>query len=68
MSNVPHPLKEFILASDDSLPRYPQTFRLICLLSETDDRDRFEIQQDLDRGLVEDWPVIFKHPQKLNTR
>ena len=68
ISNVPHPLKEFILASDDSLPRYPQTFRLICLLSERDDRDRFEIQQDLDRGLVEDWPVIFKHPQKLNTR
>ena len=39
-----------------------------CYLFYQSDRDRFEIQRDLDRGYVVDWPMEFKHPCKKNTR
>lgn len=69
LSNLPNSLNEFISPiEEDSFPPYPQTIRLLSLLSSTNDRDRFEVQQDLDRGYVENWPVKFKHPQDLNIR
>ena len=69
VSVVPHPLKEFISSPDDDhFPPYPHTFHLLSLLSNTGDRSRFEVQQDLDRGLVEDWPVHLNYPTKKNFR
>ena len=67
-SIIPSSLKEFVPSSDDDYcPPYPHTFHLLSLLSTPEDgRSRFEVQQDLDRGLVEDWPMLFRHPRKKN--
>jgi hypothetical protein len=70
--NVPYSLREFVTQEDDDDDNcypYPQTFFLLTLLNGSPEREsRFEIQQDLDRGLVKCWPICFKHPSRLNTK
>lgn len=72
MLDIPNTLKKFASPSDDDddFHAYPKTFWVLTLLSgaHDQDRDRFDIQRDLDRGYVENWPVKFKSPKKVHIR
>ena len=71
ISNIPNSLREFADRADDQgeMHPYPQTLRVIEVLSNTEDMTRFETQLAIDRGDVdESWPLRFKYPTKLNVR
>lgn len=69
MSLVPNTLREFISSSaEEDNPSYPQTFRVLSVLSGSSDEERLEIQRDVDRGYVEDWPLKFKTPSKADVK
>ena len=68
---LPSTLTEFVQDENDTDEHrpFPQSFLLQNLLSNYPEREsRFQVQQELDKGLVEDWPLEFKHPCKLNVR
>lgn len=67
--SVPHILREFVSIEEEVIHPYPQTFRVLDVLSNTEGMTRFETQLALDRGEVDDtWPLEMKHPSKKNVR
>ena len=58
---------EFITIPDEvEVFPYPQTFWVLHALNGS--QDKFEAQQDLDRGFVDNWPLQLKNPCKKNYR
>ena len=69
MSTVPQNLREFISTGTEDAyqPSCPLTHLVMSVLEDFCE-DKFQAQQKLERGDVQNWPIDFKNPCKKNVR
>ena len=68
-TTIPPSLINFLKSTEDNADHYPQTLLLLRLLHGSGGNElKFHIQEDLDRGYVENWPVHFNTPKRYNVK
>lgn len=69
-TKIPSLLLDFLTShTEGDVDHYPLSFFLLRLLSNSHgDELKFDIQEDIDRGHVENWPLTFSTPKRTNVR